>query len=85
MAEFIPGFDFAPVIGIFGRSGTPPAVVQKIVAEALAAVKEPDVIRQLAVVGVEPAGAGPEDFAAALQAETRRVAETVEAAGIKAK
>jgi tripartite-type tricarboxylate transporter receptor subunit TctC len=85
LAEFIPGFDFAPVIGIFARSGTPPAVVQRIAAEALAAVKEPDLIKQLAVVGVEPTGAGPEDFAAALQAETRRMAETVQAAGIKAK
>jgi tripartite-type tricarboxylate transporter receptor subunit TctC len=85
LAEFIPGFDFAPVIGIFGRSGTPSPVVQKIVDEAIAVAKEPDLIRQLAVVGVEPAGAGPEDFGSALQAETRRVAETVQAAGIKAR
>ena len=34
LAEFIPGFDFAPVIGIFARSGTPSPVVQKIAAEA---------------------------------------------------
>ena len=85
LAEFIPGFDFAPVIGIFGRTGTPPAVVQKIVAEALAVVGEPDLIRQLAVVGVEPAGAGPQDFASILQAEGRRAAEAVRAAGIKPK
>ena len=85
LSEFIPGFDFAPVIGIFGRSGMAPAVVQRIAAEALAVVKEPDLIRQLAVVGVEPAGMGPEDFAAVLQVETKRVAETLRAAGIKAK
>ncbi len=85
LAEFIPAFDFAPVVGIFGRSGMPSAVVQKIVADALATVGEPEVIRQLSVVGVEPAGAGPEDFASVLQAETRRVAEAVQAAGIKAR
>jgi len=85
LAEFIPGFDFAPVIGIFGRTGTPPAVVQKIVAEALAVVREPDLVRQLAVVGVEPAGAGPQDFASILQAEGQRAAEAVRAAGIKPK
>jgi tripartite-type tricarboxylate transporter receptor subunit TctC len=85
LAEFIPGFDFAPVIGIFAHSGTPPAVVQRIAAEALATVKEPEVIKQLAVVGVEPAGAGPEDFAAVLKAEAKRVATAVEAAGIKAR
>jgi tripartite-type tricarboxylate transporter receptor subunit TctC len=85
ISEFVPGFDFAPVIGIFGRSGMPRDVVQKIAEEALAAVREPDLIRQLAVVGVEAAGAGPDDFAAVLQAETRRVTETVRLAGIKAK
>lgn len=83
LSEFIAGFDFAPVIGIFARSGTPSAVVEKIVAEALAVVREPDVVHQLAVVGVEPAGAGPEEFARTLQAETRRMAAAVEAAGIK--
>jgi len=85
LAEFIPGFDFAPVIGIFGRSGTPAMIVRKIVAEALSVLGEPDTMRQLAVVGVEPAGAGPQDFVAVLEAETRRVAEAVQAAGIKAK
>ena len=85
LSEFVPGFDFAPVIGIFGRSGMASAVVQKIAAEALAAVKEPDLTRQLAVVGVEPAGTGSEYFAAVLQAESGRVAEVVRAAGIKAK
>jgi tripartite-type tricarboxylate transporter receptor subunit TctC len=77
LSEFVPGFDFAPVIGIFGRSGMAPAIAQKIAAEAVAAVQEPDLIRQLAVVGVEPASAGPQDFAAVLLAETRRIAETV--------
>lgn len=85
LAEFIPGFDFAPTIGIFGRPGTPSAVVGKIVAEVLAVVKEPEVIKQLAVAGVEPAGAGPDEFASVLQAETRRAAAAVQAAGIKAR
>jgi tripartite-type tricarboxylate transporter receptor subunit TctC len=73
------------MIGIFGHSGTQPEVVAKLVAEALAAVKEPDIVRQLAVVGVEPAGAGPDGFAAALQGETKRMSAAVEAAGLKAK
>ena len=85
LAELIAGFDFAPVIGIYGRAGTPPEAAQRLVAESLATVKEPDVIRQLAVVGVEPAGAGTEDFAAALRAETRRATGAVEAARIKAR
>jgi tripartite-type tricarboxylate transporter receptor subunit TctC len=85
IAEVVPGFDFAPVIGIFARSGTPPDVVSKLASDALASVAEPELVRQLAVVGVEPAGAGPEGFAATLRAEAGRVAATVQSAGLKAR
>ena len=82
ISEFIPDFDFAPVIGVFARSGTPKAVIDKIAAEAIAVTKLPEVVAQLAKVGVEPAGAGPGDYAKGLKAEADRVAATVKAAGI---
>ena len=82
VAEFIPGFDFAPVIGVFAKTGTPKAAIDKIAAEAMAVVKMPEVIAQLAKVGVEPAGAGPADYAKGLKDESDRVAATVKAAGI---
>jgi tripartite-type tricarboxylate transporter receptor subunit TctC len=85
ISEVIPGFDLAPTIGVFGRADTAPAAVDKLVAEALASLKEPDVVQQLAVVGVEAAGAGPDGYAAALGAEGRRMAAAVDAAGLKAK
>jgi tripartite-type tricarboxylate transporter receptor subunit TctC len=83
VSEFIPGFDFAPMIGIFARAGTPSEIVQKIASEAVAVVKEPDAVRQLAVVGVESVGAGSGDFRQALKREIERVATAVAAAGIK--
>jgi len=85
ISEVIPGFDLAPTIGVFGRADTAPAAVQKLVQEALAALKEAEVVQQLAVVGVEAAGAAPDGYAAALQAEGKRMAAAVEAAGLKAK
>lgn len=85
LAEFIPGFDLAPVVGIFGRAGMSAAVMQRIASEAIVAVGEPDVVRQLVVVGVEPAGEGPEGFVSVLHAETKRVDEVVKAAGLKVK
>ena len=85
LSEVIPGFDLAPTIGIFGRADTAPAVVDKLVAEALAALKEAEVVRQLTVVGVEAAGAAPDGYAAAIEAERKRMAAAVEAAGLKAK
>jgi tripartite-type tricarboxylate transporter receptor subunit TctC len=82
VADYIPGFDFAPVIGIFARVGTPQAIVDKFSAEAVAAVLEPDIIKALAVTGVEAAGGGPDAYAKSLKDEVARVAETVKLAGI---
>ncbi len=83
VADFVPGFDFAPIIGLLARAGTPAAVVQKISTMAVAVVKEPEIVRQFATAGTEPVGAGPEDYARALKDETARVAEAVRIAGIK--
>jgi tripartite-type tricarboxylate transporter receptor subunit TctC len=82
VADYIPGFDFAPVIGLFARVGTPQAIVDKFSAEAVATVQEPDIIKALAVTGVEAAGGGPDAYAKSLKDEVARVTETVKAAGI---
>jgi tripartite-type tricarboxylate transporter receptor subunit TctC len=82
IADYIPGFDFAPVIGLFARVGTPQAIVDKFAAEAVATVNEPDIIKALAVTGVEVAGGGPDAYAKSLKDEVARVAETVRVAGI---
>ena len=48
VAEVIPGFDLATIVGLFARAGTPQAVIDKITAEAIAAVKMPETQKQLA-------------------------------------
>ena len=83
ISEVIPGFDFAPIVGFYGRTGTPAAVVEKIGAEAMAVLEEAEIVKALAVVGVEPAGANSAGFTAALQGEAKRVAEAVQLAGLK--
>jgi tripartite-type tricarboxylate transporter receptor subunit TctC len=83
ISELIPGFDFAPIVGIYARVGTSAAVIQKIGMEATAIVQELDVIKQLAVVGVEPRGGGPEEFDRALKGETERIAKVVKSAKIR--
>jgi tripartite-type tricarboxylate transporter receptor subunit TctC len=83
ISEIIPGFNFASIVGIFCRVGTLASVMQKISTEAIAIVKEPEVIKQFAVVGVEPKGLGPEEFDRAIKGETERVAKVVKMAGIK--
>jgi tripartite-type tricarboxylate transporter receptor subunit TctC len=82
LAEVIPGFDLITLIGIYARTGTSPAVVQKIAAETVAIVKEPEVVPQFAALGMEPAGEGPELFGRAVTDEIERVTKVVESAGI---
>jgi tripartite-type tricarboxylate transporter receptor subunit TctC len=82
IADYIPGFDFAPVIGLFARTGTPQAIVDKFAAEAVATVNEPEIVKALAVTGVEAVGGGPAEYAKSLKAEVARVVDTVRIAGI---
>ncbi len=84
LADVIPGFDLITLIGIYARAGTPSAVIQKIAAGAVASVQQPDVVPQFAVLGMEPAGEGPDAFGRAIASEIERVTRVVESAGIKA-
>ena len=83
LADVIPGFDLTTLIGVFARSGTAPVVVQKIAAEVVPIVQQPDVAPQFSALGMEPAGADPEAFSRAVADEITRVTKVVQSAGIK--
>jgi tripartite-type tricarboxylate transporter receptor subunit TctC len=83
ISEFIPGYNFASTVGIYARAGSSAVAMQKMAAETTAVVREPDVISQFAVVGVEPRGGGPEEFDRALKDEFERVGKVVKTTGIR--
>jgi len=83
VADFVPGFDLAVIQGLFARTGTSPTIVQKISAEMAAIMKDPEVVRQYKVAGIEPVSGGPEEFATALKSEADRIARVVQSAGLK--
>jgi tripartite-type tricarboxylate transporter receptor subunit TctC len=82
VADFIPGYEFAPKIGVYARTGTPPAMLQKIANEVAAIVKEPEIVKQFAAAGIEPSGVALAPYQAMLKADSERVAKTVKAAGM---
>ena len=82
VAEFIPGFDFAPIIGIYARAGTPQSAMDKIASEVAALVKEPEIVKAFAAAGIEPDGSGPAAYGKELKDVSDRVAKVVKAAGI---
>jgi tripartite-type tricarboxylate transporter receptor subunit TctC len=82
IADFIPGYEFAPKIGIYARTGTPQAMLEKIAGEVAAIVKEPEIVKQFATAGIEPSGIGLAQYQAMLKADSERAAKTVKAAGM---
>jgi tripartite-type tricarboxylate transporter receptor subunit TctC len=84
ISETIPGFDFAPIVGILAASGTPANVIERISAEMAVIAKIPDLIQNLSNAGVDTIGSSPADYNKALLDETDRLAKTIAATGIKA-
>ena len=85
IAEKVPGYDYAVSIGIYARTETPDAIVDRIAAETAEIAREPEIIQRLTVLGVEAIGSGRQAFTTALQEETKRVGALIEAAGLKMK
>lgn len=83
IAETVPGFDFAPIVGILAPAGTPDAIVQRIAAEVAVIVKLPDAQAAFAAAGIEPVGGGPDEYGRAIAAENERMAKAVAAASLK--
>jgi tripartite-type tricarboxylate transporter receptor subunit TctC len=84
ISETIPGFDFAPIVGILAATGTPANVIERISAEMAVIAKIPDLIQNLNNAGVDVIGSSPADYNKALLDETDRLAKTIAATGIKA-
>lgn len=82
VADFIPGYDFAPRVVVYSRSGTPPEVIAKISALVLEIAKDPELAKQFDAAGIEAQAVGPAELKAALDRESVRVGETVKAAGM---
>jgi tripartite-type tricarboxylate transporter receptor subunit TctC len=83
IAETIPGFDFAPIVGVLAPAGTPRAIIDKIAAEVVAVTKSADAQAAFTAAGIEPVGAGPEGYAKAIADENARMAKAIQAAGLK--
>jgi tripartite-type tricarboxylate transporter receptor subunit TctC len=69
--------------GMVVPAKTPPAIIAKLNAVTLAAMKAPEVKEKLALQGVIVTGSTPEEFRSCLASEIRKWTSVVLAAGIK--
>ena len=74
------GHRLRPLV-LFTPAGTPPAVIERLNAEAVKAVQDPEVKAKLAEFGATAVGSTPDELAAHVQAELAKWAPVVKASG----
>jgi len=84
MGEFLPGFEAVGWYGIAAPKNTPADVVELLNKEINDALRDPEIKKRLAELGVGPGGGSAGDFAAFIAAETEKWAKVVTFAGAKA-
>lgn len=80
----VPGYDYASWIGFLAPAKTPKAIIMKLNAEAVKAIRTPELKSILDVEASEAIGNSPEQFAEIIKTEVARWKKVVTAAGIKA-
>jgi tripartite-type tricarboxylate transporter receptor subunit TctC len=81
----LPGYESTIFNGLAARSGTPPAMLERMNAEIRKAVQQPDFRAQMLQQGIElEASASPAEFAATLKTQSDRYARLIKDAGIRA-
>jgi tripartite-type tricarboxylate transporter receptor subunit TctC len=77
------GFELVNFFGFFGPGGMSDAVLKRLNATAVQALKDPAMAGKLRNVGFEPAPTTPEQFRAFIRQESAKFAKIIVEAGIK--
>ena len=78
----VPGFDVSSWYGLLAPAKTPPAIVEKMNADAVKVLREPDVRQKLENLGLEVAASTPQQFADFIKAEMTKWGPVIKAANI---
>ncbi len=81
----VPGYSAGIWMGLLAPAGTPPEIVDKLSRAANEALKSNEMATLLDKQGVDPLGGTPAEFARFIDAELKKWAAVVAAAGIKTK
>ena len=79
----LPGYEVSAWFGIFAPAGLPQPVAQRLNAEFVKVMREPDLKQRLASLGADPLTSSPEQFSAYLRSEIDKWAKVVKESGAK--
>ena len=80
-----PTFKYASWFGLMAPKGVPKAIVDKVNADVHAALRMPDVVERLTVLGSLPSPNSPAEFDALIKSDQQVYAELLGKAGVQAK
>jgi tripartite-type tricarboxylate transporter receptor subunit TctC len=80
----LPGYALTNWFGLLAPAATPPERIAKLHADVVAVLRDDEVQKKIAALGADVVGNSPEEFGAAMRAESAQWAGIIKAAGIKA-
>jgi tripartite-type tricarboxylate transporter receptor subunit TctC len=78
-----PGFEATSWFALLAPAGTPQPILDKVRAETLKVLADPEILKKLAVLGLEPVGSTAAELKAKISADIPKWAAVIKAAGIK--
>ena len=81
--SILPGYELTAWFGMFAPAGTPPEIVDKLANEISAALKSPEMKKQLDAMGADPTFLAPAGFRGFLVKEDDRWTRAFKASGVK--
>jgi tripartite-type tricarboxylate transporter receptor subunit TctC len=79
----VPGYASTNWYGLMAPAGTPPAVISRLSKEFTAALKNPEVVKQLAARGIDAAPSSPAEFIQYVREEEKRWVPVIRKANIQ--
>ena len=79
----VPGYEAIGWFGLLAPVATPKPVVAKLSADANAVLRDADVVQRMLVLGAEPSGNSPEQFAAFIREDQAKWSRLMRERGIK--
>jgi len=79
----VAGYSLTNWFGLLAPAATPKETVLQIHRDVIRVLKDPDIIKRIGDLGADVVGNTPEEFGAAMRAESLQWAEIIKAVGIK--
>jgi tripartite-type tricarboxylate transporter receptor subunit TctC len=80
----VKGYEHSLWNGIFVPAGTSPEIIKRIGAGFAEALRNPDVVKRLGDLGIEPVGSTPEEFDRYFKMEVAKWGHVIQKTGIRA-